>query len=84
MLFDVIISVIFMSVDEIHKLYVALYRPDTGARHVETVAAHLKHSTYSRIHKIPPEYHVLGIFQDAASASHLLDKLEDELGDEDA
>jgi hypothetical protein len=68
-----------MSVAEIHQLFVALYRPDTGARHVETVAEHLKHSTYSRIHKIPPEYHVLGIFPNRRSASHLLDKLEDEI-----
>jgi hypothetical protein len=68
-----------MSVAEIHQLFVALYRPDTGARQVETVAEHLKHSIYSRIHKIPPEYHVLGIFPDRQSASHMLDKLEDEI-----
>jgi hypothetical protein len=68
-----------MSVAEIHQLFVALYRPDTGARHVETVEEHLKRATYSRIHKIPPEYHVLGIFQDRRSATHLLNKLEDEI-----
>ena len=68
-----------MTIAELHQCYVALYRADTGARHVETVAAHLKHSTYARIHKLPPEWHVLGIFQDASSASNLLDKLDDEM-----
>ena len=69
-----------MKTADIHRLYVALYRPDTGARRVETVAEHLKHSTYSRIHKIPPEYHVLGIYSDSRSATNLLDKLDDEIG----
>jgi len=68
-----------MSVAELQECYVALYRPDTGMRHVEKVKHHLAHATYARIRKIPPEWHVLGIFPDATSASHLLDKLDEEI-----